>query len=226
MSTRRLKDALRAGRPGVLVNPDHPSSSLVAALETMGVDAVMIDCEQGSASFVDVEEMSRAARAAGMSALVRVPAPAPWVIERYMLRGIDGVVIPRLDTAAEAAAAVEAVRYCAPRTFADTTVIVQIESRAAVAELDGFLALDEVDAYFIGPVDLSKSLGFGGDYRTPEVMAVLDQVIDRVVGAGRAVGTLVTGDDVRHWRERGVTLCYTHVNEFLRMGADEWRRRA
>jgi 4-hydroxy-2-oxoheptanedioate aldolase len=225
MISRRLKDELRAGRPGLLINPDHPSSSLVAELEPLGVDAVMIDCEQGSPSYVDVEEMSRAARAGGMSALVRVPAPAPWVIERYMMRGIDGVVIPRVNTAAEAADAVEAVRYCAPRTFADTTVILQIESATAVAELDGFLALEEVDAYFIGPVDLSKSLGFGGDYRTSGVVAVIDQVIDRVVGAGRAVGMLVTADDVRHWRDRGVTLQYTHVNEFLRLGAREWRRR-
>jgi 4-hydroxy-2-oxoheptanedioate aldolase len=219
-----LKQKLRSGEAVVLANADHPSSSLVASLGGIGLDGVMIDCEQGSPSLADVEDMARAARSVRLDAIVRVPSAQPWDIERHMMRGIDGVVVPRLDSAVQVARAVADIRYCAPRDFDRKAVIVQVESLQAVAELDGFLSIPEIDSYFIGAVDLAKSMGYRGDYTRDAVMAVVEESIDRIISAGRSVGMLVKEEDVAHWYERGVTLVYTHVNDFIRIGARQWRR--
>jgi 2-keto-3-deoxy-L-rhamnonate aldolase RhmA len=223
---KSLKEKLRANEPGILVNADHPSASVVKVLGGLGVDAVMIDCEQGSPGLVDVEHMTTAARAVGLGAVVRIPSALPWVIERYVMRGIDGVVVPRLDSAAQAAAAVEELRYCTPRDFAEKTIIVQLESVAAIDDLDGFLAIAEIDSFFIGAVDLAKSMGLRGDYSRPEVLELIERTVTRIAGHGRSAGMLVKEADIAHWRAAGVTLFYGHVNEFVRLGAREWRRAA
>lgn len=220
---RRLKDRLARGETVSLVNPDHASSGLVAFMGTLGIDAVMIDCEQGNPGFTDVEDMTRAARLAGISAIVRIPSPEPWTIERYLMRGIDGVVVPRLDTAAQVRRVVEDIRYCTPKDFDDKAIIVQVESASALAELDGFLAVPEIDCYFIGAVDLAKSMGHRGDYRQPAVMQAMEQAIERILGHGRRVGFLVKEDDLQAWQARGVTMLYTHLNDFAAIGARQWR---
>ena len=79
------------------------------------IDAVWVDCEQGSADVETVENMARAARLAGLESLVRVFSPEDWVIERFLFRGIDGLVVPRLDSAAHAQAVVDAVRLLLPQ---------------------------------------------------------------------------------------------------------------
>jgi 2-keto-3-deoxy-L-rhamnonate aldolase RhmA len=218
-----FKQKLRSRQTVSLVNPDHACSSLVHFASGLGIDAVMLDCEQGNPSFVDVEEMTRAARLAGVASIVRIPSPEPWTIERYVMRGIDGVVVPRLDTAAQVAKAVADIRYASPKDFDRKTIIVQVESASAVNELDGFLAVPEVDCFFIGAVDLAKSMGHGGDYAQPEVMAVMDRTIERIRAQGRSVGFLVKEEDLQTWQAKGVTMLYTHINDFLRMGARAWR---
>src|SRR5262245_27719951 len=112
----RFKEKLRAGATVKVVNPDYSSGALVEFLGRagLGIDAVMLDTEQGSTSAAEVEDMARAARAADLCSLVRVFAPEPWAIERLMFRGVDGIVVPRLDRAGDARRVVEAVRYCFP----------------------------------------------------------------------------------------------------------------
>ncbi|KDC79309.1 HpcH/HpaI aldolase/citrate lyase family protein [Bordetella bronchiseptica MBORD635] len=223
MSAATFKAKLAARRTASLVNPDHPSSSLVSFMCTLGVDAFMLDCEQGSPSFENIEDMTRAARLGGAASLVRIPSPEPWTIERYMMRGVDGLVVPRLDDAATAARVVDDIRYCAPRDFDRKTVIVQIESAQAVAGLDDFLAVDHIDCYFIGVVDLSKSMGFRGDYGGPEVMAALDETVARILRAGKCAGIMVKEHDLAAWSGKGVSMLYTHLNDFAAMGARSWR---
>ncbi len=220
--TAQFKAKLLARQPVVVMNPDHPSASLVEFIGRLGVDAVMIDTEQGSPDVESVEAMARAARVAGLCALVRVFSPDSWVIERYMGRGVHGIVVPRLDSAQDAQRVVEVVRYCFPDGTDDKTVVVQIESAAAVTDLDAFLAIDGIDCLFIGPVDLAKSLGHKGNYRKPEVMAVIEQALERIAKAGKAAGMMVKEEDVAHWRARGATFLYNHLNDYALMGARQF----
>ncbi len=222
--TAAVKSRLASRQPVVMMNPDHPSPSLVEFIARLGVHAVMIDTEQGSPDIETVEDMARAARAAGLCALVRVFAPDSWVIERILLRGVHGLVVPRVDSAAEARRVVDDVRYCFPAGYTEKLVIMQVETARAVTELDGFLAIGGIDAYFVGPVDLAKSLGHGGDFHHPEVMAVLEQTIARIVAAGRPAGMLVTAADTAAWQAKGVTLLYTHLNHYAELGAERFRQ--
>lgn len=218
-----FKQRLRARETVSLVNPDHASSGLVEVVARLGVDAVMLDCEQGTPSFEGVEEMTRAARLHGVASLVRVPSAEPWTIERYVMRGADGIVVPRLDRAEQVVKAVQDIRYAAPKRFDSQVIVIQVESASAVEELDGFLAVPEVDCFFIGAVDLAKSLGHEGDYGHASVMQVLTGSVRRIRDAGRSVGFLVKEQDTRFWRSLGATLLYTHVNDFLRMGHRQWQ---
>ncbi len=217
--TASFKQRLLARQRVILMNPDHPSPSLVEFIAQLGVDAVMIDTEQGSPDVERVEDMARAARASGLCALVRLFSPEPWVIERFLFRGIHGIVVPRVDTAEQAQAVVETVRYCFPMNYAEKTVIVQVETAQAVAKLDKFLAIEGIDALFVGPVDLAKSLGHRANYREPSVTALIGDVIARIAAAGHAAGMLVTAADVAFWRASGATLLYTHLNEYAALGA-------
>ena len=61
----------------------------------------------------------------------------------------------------------DALRYCFPKTHQDKLVVVQIESKSAIQDLAGFLRVVGIDVCMIGPVDLAKSLGFEGDFRSP-----------------------------------------------------------
>ena len=222
----RLRAKLARDEPLVVVNADHPSASFVEVLARQPIDIVFIDCEQGSPDVESVENMARAARLHSMPSVVRVFSPADWVLERYLFRGVDGVVVPRVDRAADARQVVESVRYCFPRDPAGRFVSVQIETANAVEELDDFLAVDGIDVYFIGPVDLAKSMGHEGDFGAPEVQRVMDRVIDRTRAAGRHVGILVNEENAADYVAKGVRFLYTHANDFLASGARGFAARA
>ena len=221
----RLREKLARDEPLVVVNADHPSPSLVEALARQPIDAVFIDCEQGSPDVETVENMARAARLHRMASLVRVFDPKDWVLERYLLRGVDGVVAPRLDRAADARAVVAGVRYCFPSAPETMFVVVQIESAAAVAALDEFFSVEGIDVYFIGPVDLAKSMGYRGDFHHPEVQDVMDDVIRRGRAAGRQVGILASAENAADYVARGVRFLYVHANDFIDAGARAFVRR-
>lgn len=217
-----FRNKIQRGETVLVINPDHPSPSLVQFMGGLPIDAVWIDCEQGSADVETVENMARAARLAGLVSLVRVFSPEDWVIERFLFRGIDGLVVPRLDTAAQAQAVVDAVRYCFPKTHREKLVVVQIESKSAIQDLAGFLRVAGIDVYMIGPVDLAKSLGFEGDFRRPEVQQAIDETIGAIRAAGKTAGILVDRDNARRYIDQGVGFLYAHANDFLSHGAADF----
>ncbi|HET9576691.1 MAG TPA: aldolase/citrate lyase family protein [Usitatibacter sp.] len=218
-----FKDKLHRG-PVTVVNPDYPAPGLVEFLgrPELGVDAVMIDLEQGSADIERVEDMARAARLGGLCSLVRIFSPEAWVIERVMLRGVDGIVVPRLEAPQQFRQVVNDVRYCFPKTYESKILVAQIESRAAYERLDEILAIEGIDVFFIGPVDLSKSMGHAGDYSGPELTATMDDICRRAQASGRASGILVKPGDPQDWRRRGVSFLYFHVNDWILLGAREF----
>ena len=178
-----------------------------------GYDCVLIDLEHGPGSVLDAIDIMQAVQGHDCGALLRVPANDPVWIKRVLDAGVDGVMIPAVNTPEDARAAVSACRYppAGMRGMAATVVrasrfgldwqdyvrraadellvMCQIESVAAVDNVAAIAAVEGVDMLFVGPFDLSASMGFLGQPDHETVRAA----ITRVEAAARAAGTLLGG---------------------------------
>src|SRR3954471_862016 len=172
-----FKDKLRRGEVVVVVNPDHPSPSLTEFVAGLGFDGIFVDCEHGMAGIERVNEMCRAARAAGVASIVRPEHNAPYIVTRYLDAGADGVMVPHIETADSARKLVATVRYARPRDHQDKIVIAMIESVGAVAALPDILGVEGIDVFFIGPSDLSASMDLAGQPTHPEVRKMVKKGI-------------------------------------------------
>lgn len=244
MRPNRLKARLTDGHVSGGVSIMIPSPQVVEMIGRLGFDWVLLDCEHGTISIESLELMTIAAEAAGVTAIARPRSAAPDAILEVLERGVAGVQVPHVDTPDEARAVVEAVRYhplgsrgLAARTrpagyglsgsLADYTrrsneeilVCVQVESRTALDHLDGILEVEGVDVVFLGPSDLSQSLGRPGRFDHPEVRDAMTRAVRTVRRAGCGAGT--AGDAARWeaWRGEGVTYLYTHLPALLAAGS-------
>lgn len=240
MGPNTLKRKLQAGESalGIFVGFDAPW-----ALEIFGYtgfDFVVIDAEHGPLDPHDVENLVRAAESGGATPIVRVPQNIPQILLRYLDVGPHGVLIPWCQSAAEAESAaqsaryypdgrrglagVRAARYGVVEPLSEYTlqanrellVTVQIETAAGVAALPDMLKVPGVDAFFIGPNDLSQSLGYPGRPQEPAVQTVIDQALERILGAGRTAGIMVKdAAGARAYRDRGVHMITISVAGLL-----------
>jgi 2-keto-3-deoxy-L-rhamnonate aldolase RhmA len=220
-----LKQKLEGGEVAVVVNPDHPSPSLAEFVGGLGVDGVFIDCEHGMVTIERASDMCQAARAAGVPAIVRPETRAHWVLNRYLDAGADGLMVPHVDTAAEAAEVVKSVRSIRYRDYATKAIIVMIESVQAVTNLDAILAVEGIDVFFVGPDDLSRSMGLPGQMEDPRAQAKISEAISRIRGAGRVPGTLVTENTAAEFVAQGCRYLYEHLGNFCKSGCRNFYRR-
>ena len=221
-----LKQTLAGGKLAVMVNLMFNSPNLVEYLGALGFEAVMLDCEHTSASVERIEELARAARAAGIAAIVRPEKLDEALITRYLECKVSGLMIPHVDDAATARRIVDAVRYALPTTHEDIAIIAMLESADAMKNIDEILAVDGIDLFFIARVDLSKSMGFKGDKHHPEVRAAVDRLIDRIHAAGRKVGVAGDYDRVGEMAAKNVNLLFVSTKGLLEPGAKSYRERA
>ena len=177
-----FKEKLKRDEVVVVLNPDHPSPSLTEFVAMLGFDGVFIDCEHGMATIERVQEMCRAARVAGVQSIVRPESDAPFLVTRYLDAGAGGVMVPHIDTAAAARQVVETVRYARPKDFADKVVIAMVESVTAIDNLPELLKVDGIDVFFMGPSDLSQSMGLPGQIHHPDVKATVKKARPRRSG--------------------------------------------
>jgi 2-keto-3-deoxy-L-rhamnonate aldolase RhmA len=228
-------ERLRAGESVVGTWLTLPCGDAAEAVAGAGFDFAVVDTEHAPVDAGTATEMLRGVAAApGETAgLVRVAETDPTRIKRALDAGPAGVVVPMVDTAEAARAAVAACEYPPEgvrgvaaaraadygRSFeryvgeADPLTVVQLESEAAVENAAEIAAVDGVDALFVGPADLSAALGEFPDWDGP----VVGEAIEAVLGAGAdadvPVGTLAAGPgEVSPWLERGF--------DFLAVGVD------
>jgi 2-keto-3-deoxy-L-rhamnonate aldolase RhmA len=221
----QFKEKLNRDEVVVVLNPDHPSPSLTEFVAGLGFDGVFIDCEHGMATIERVQEMCRAARAAGVQSVVRPECDAPFLITRYLDAGAGGVMVPHIETAAAARRVVETVRYARPKDHLDKVVIAMIESMTAIANLPEILSVDGVDVFFVGPNDLSHSMGYPAQMHHPEVKAMVKKVSAQIRAAGKVPGTLVIVDTAAEFAAAGCRYLYEHANSFIVAGAMDFKRR-
>lgn len=229
MNGHALRRRLLDGERLLMVNAHHVSSGLAARLCELGADAVFLDCEHGSASYEDVRAMAAAARGAGGSAIVRPDSHVRPTMIRYLNNGADGLMVPMVDTAVQARAIVETVRYACPADHEKRLVICMVETLEAIVNLDEILAVEGVDVLFIGPGDLSQSMGYLpsvplGEERPQVVQEAVGAAVAKIRAAGKIAGTLVFEHEMERWAKAGVQFFYIHSDPFLRTGLARMRK--
>ena len=219
----KIKEKLRNGGTVMVFNPNFPSAALVEHAGSLGFDVAFIDCEHGSASFERAEELARAARAAGITSLLR-----PWtadraIITRFLDCGVGGIQFPGVETAATARKAVEIVRTARGKRFEDTLVVAMIESTNAINNLHEIVAVEGLDAVVIGLSDLARDLGHAGENQHPDVRRSVDQIISIAnSGKGAVVGfNLHLWEEGRELKAQGVRWFTIHAKTMLARGTRE-----
>lgn len=209
--------------------------------ETMGrvgFDVVIVDTQHGAASEAALLPLLQALDATGTPALVRVP----WLDAARIMRAVDlgaaGVVVPMVNTTADAERAVAAMRY-PPRGFrsfgpvrrwyssdgaaADPLCLVMIETSEALANLEAIAATPGLDGLLVGPVDLGLSLGHGLSLEmAPEVMDAIAAVAEACRKHGLICASVSFGpDNAALQLGRGVTFLATGSDSlFMRRAAE------
>lgn len=192
---------------------------------------------------IDSAGRARPAGAVVSHAVARVPVGDAPLIKQYLDLGVQTLLVPMVDTAEQAAALVRATRYppegmrgmgsalarssrwqaypgYVHEANAQICLLVQAETVLALRNLDAIAATPGVDGVFIGPADLSASMGHRGHPSHPEVQAAIHDAIARIRRAGKAPGILATQEaDARMWLEAGATFVAVGVDTMLLAGA-------
>lgn len=193
-----------------------PSAVSVAVLARSGLDYVVIDLQHGTATEHDLPALTYAIRHSGSIPLGRVRHAHPADIARALDLGCEGVIVPNVDSAEQAASVAGACRY-PPAGYrsaggaiggpAQPLCIVMVESRQAMAELPQTLAVDGVDGVYVGPRDLSYALGAELDPTDPVLRPALEKIWADCAAAGKPVGVHATdGPTARIYRDNGCRL--------------------
>ena len=207
-----LKARVQAGQPTRGLWLELGSPALAEAAVWAGFRFVLVDNEHGPAGHETAAHMLRAVEAAGGHAMTRVPINDVAVLKRTLEIGYSSIMVPMINTAEQARAAVDACRYpprgarglageiraarygldagYAARAHEDLFLMLQIESAEGVANAAAIAAVEGVDMIFIGPWDLSGSLGVLGQTGHPEVRAAIAQVEAAAKMAGKPVGSV------------------------------------
>ncbi len=248
----RLKSALSRGETlyGCWAGfaAPYPTEMLAEA----GFDWLVIDAEHAPNDLRTISAQLGVLRGAETQPVVRLPMGETWAIKQVLDAGAQTLLIPMVESAAQAEGLVRAMRYppegvrgsgaalarasrfsgipdyiCTAN--AQTCLMVQVETRAGLAALDEILAVEGVDVVFIGPSDLAADMGHLGDASVPEVQEAIKGALGRIAAAGRAPGILAldpeTAARYRDWGARFVAVGIDVVllAEAARALAARWR---
>jgi len=210
-----FKAALRNGETviGCWLSLGDPLSTEIAG--TAGFDWLLIDAEHSPYDISRIRLQLMALEASDSHAAVRVPAGETWILKQVLDAGAQTILVPMVETAEQARQLVHDVRYppiggrgvgysgarCShfgkitdygPTADEQICLLIQVENRAGIANLDEILAVDGIDGVFIGPADLSADMGYMGQLTHPEVQATMKDAFGRIEAAGKAPGVLAT----------------------------------
>ncbi|MDQ0029988.1 HpcH/HpaI aldolase family protein [Arthrobacter bambusae] len=219
---RTFREALAAmDRPlaGMWVCSGSP---LIAELcAGAGLDWLLIDAEHSPNGLESILAQLQAVRGYPVQAVVRPPVNDTVLLKQYLDLGVQDLLIPMVNSAVEAKAAVAAVRYpphgvrgvgsalarasrwnripdYLARAAETISLTVQIETEAAVAAVEEILAVDGVDAIFLGPSDLAASMGLLGQQEHPRVRAAVEHCLSAAKTAGKPAGVNAFNEGTAH----------------------------
>jgi 4-hydroxy-2-oxoheptanedioate aldolase len=235
LPVNRFKRALQAGERQIglwCTLSNHYAAEVVAGA---GFDWLLFDTEHSPNELDMVLSELQAVAPYETHPVVRVPWNDMVTIKRFLDIGAQSLLIPYVQNEDEAKKAVAHTRYppegvrgvagstranrfgrvtdYARRASKELCVLVQVETRTALDNLEAIARVEGVDGVFIGPADLHASLGYAGQTANPDVKAMIDDAIVRIRRYGKAPGVLTSAeDDARRWLELGC--------QFVAVGVD------
>jgi 2-keto-3-deoxy-L-rhamnonate aldolase RhmA len=237
VTARSIKERLKAGEKVLAAWIYGLSPVIVEAMALGGYSALMIDQEHGPVELQTVHMLTLAAEARGAQAMVRVPSHDPNHVKRLLDMGLTTVMFPMVDSVADAEAVVAACYY-PPRGrrglatggiratgyghdvkgYLDNIsnrqmLMAQIETRGGLEAVEQIAAVDGVDMLFVGPNDLSTSLGHLGQGDHPTVRSAIDRIIAAAKAKGKWLGTVPT-------RERDAKTLFSLGFDLVISGSD------
>lgn len=219
VSENTFKQALADGRRQLgafLALGDAHAAELMASA---GFDWLLIDCEHGPNDLPSVLAQAQALAGYPVQAVLRPADHDAARIKQYLDLGVQSLLAPMVDTAAQAQALVAAMRY-PPRGIrgvgagmaraarwgnvasyyvhgeSELCLAVQIETLAGLDNLDAIAAVDGVDGVFLGPADLAAALGHLGQPMHADVRAAIEQALPRIRATGKAAGVYCADPDI------------------------------
>lgn len=225
---------------GCITHPDD-----IDAFGPVGFDGIWLEGEHGGVDAADLGNLTRACDIWGMTSVVRLNANDQGLIYRTFDRGAQAIVIPHVNTKAEAENVVAGGKfhplgkrgmflsrqgYGVDNYFArandETGLFVLIEDIVAWENLDEILEVDHIDVFFVAPSDLATSMGHIGNIGHPDVQEKIDDSLTRIVKAGRNAGALANNDNVDHYVSLGVRCLFTPTTNWIRNGAADFMSKA
>lgn len=206
-----VKDAAASGQQIRGVHLTFPEPAIIEILASVDIDFIYLDGEHGAFGPRDIEVCCLAAERHGITPIARVPDRTAPVITSYLDRGVKGVVVPHVETVAEAAEVVQAVYYAplGARSFgggrphyglgiadrvahlaaenSEMCVCIMIESRGSLESAREIAALDGIDYLSFGMNDLAQALGHAGQPEHPDVIKSVEEASAAIRAAGKRV---------------------------------------
>lgn len=241
--TNTTKQRLREGRDVYGLFFRYPEPTLAEHVAMQGWDFIIFDGEHGSLEARDIEGLCRAAELHDVTPIARVTRNEPSTILRFLDAGAHGIHVPWVNTVEAVEQVVVSAKYgprglrglagsrqggwgntesladFTARSNRETLIVVHIETSDAVAAVEDYTKVDGVDVLFIGPTDLSHSLGHPGNPGHPEVREAMERVANVVTTSDKTLGIYAaTPEFAAEWHEKGARYFTAGVEGFLKQG--------
>lgn len=203
-------------------------SAIIESFGKGGIDFCILDMEHGNVSYEHLPDLIRACECSETLPIVRVAGISEEYIGKALDLGAYGVQIPQVNSKESAEKAMQYARFYPKgqrgvcryvraagyssknkydyfREANEAMVILQVEGMAGVNNIEDILTVSGIDVIFIGPYDLSQSLGVPGDVQNERVVEQMKIIIQKASAAGAVIGTFVdTPADAHYWKKMGV----------------------
>lgn len=246
MRGNRVKQKLQAGEIANVLSGHSISSDSIDFCGQLGFDGFWIEGEHGAVTWDQISDMSRACDLWNMTSVMRVHQHEPGVITRALDRGVNGIVVPHVNTKAQAEQIVKATRF-APigqrgmfsggrrgygdpnyiqNANEDVLLVVLIEEAEAIRNLAEIISVEHIDVFFVAPSDLAQSLGLIGQPYHPEVQAVVQRAIQQITAAGKVAGTIGLESVLQTHIQSGARFFMTSYDAWIKAGASQYLAKA
>lgn len=227
-----FKEQIRTGevKLGAFLS-EIPAPNLTRLMQAAGLDYVIVDCEHGYFDYSQVAALAAVASGVGFPLIVRAPHVSRECVQKYMDAGVDGILIPMLETVEQAEELVRFGKYAplgargistmrphsnynpgklteyTQKANGRTMLFAQIETKKGAENAAAIAAVEGLDGLFVGPNDLACDLGCTGNFDTPEMEENIGKVVAAGKAAGKPTGIIASNPAfLRRWQARGMTL--------------------